>query len=58
MLVRGRLEALVARPVMYELVEHGEKIDIDGKAMFAVRSGGEIYPIITLDGFTSGRLCR
>ena len=45
-LVRGRLEALVARPVMYELVEHGEKIDIDGKAMFAVRSGGEIYPIM------------
>ena len=29
-LVRGRLEALVARPVMYELVEHGEEIDIDG----------------------------
>ncbi|RUW21347.1 DUF1285 domain-containing protein, partial [Mesorhizobium sp. M1E.F.Ca.ET.041.01.1.1] len=45
-LVRGRLEALVARPVMYELVEHGEEIDIDGKAMFAVRSGGEVYPIM------------
>ena len=45
-LVRGRLEALVARPVMYELVEHGEEIDIDGKAMFAVRSKGEIYPIM------------
>ena len=29
-LVRGRLEALVARPVMYELVEHGEEIEIDG----------------------------
>ena len=25
-LVRGRLEALVARPVMYELVEHGEEL--------------------------------
>lgn len=45
-LVRGRLEALVARPVMYELVEHGEEIDIDGKAMFAVRSKGEVYPIM------------
>lgn len=45
-LVRDRLEALVARPVMYELVNHGEEIDIDGKAMFAVRSGGEIYPIM------------
>ena len=29
-LVRGRLEALVARPVMYELVEHGEEIEVDG----------------------------
>lgn len=45
-LVRGRLEALVARAVMYELVAHGEEIDIDGKAMFAVRSGGEVYPIM------------
>ncbi|MER8971796.1 MULTISPECIES: DUF1285 domain-containing protein [unclassified Mesorhizobium] len=45
-LVRGRLEALVARPVMYELVEHGEEIDIGGKTMFAVRSKGEVYPIM------------
>jgi hypothetical protein len=49
LLVRGRLEALVARPVMYELVNHGEEIEIDGKAMFAVRSGGEIYPIMPAD---------
>jgi len=46
LLVRGRLEALVARPVMYELVEHGEEIDIDGTAMFAVRSRGAVYPIM------------
>ena len=45
-LVRGRLEALVARPVMYELIEHGEEIDIDGTPMFAVRSNGEVYPIM------------
>jgi hypothetical protein len=45
-LVRGRLEALVARPVMYELVEHGEEIEVDGKMMFAVRSRGETYPIM------------
>lgn len=45
-LVRGRLEALVARPVMYELVEHGEEIEIDGRLMFSVRSKGEIYPIM------------
>jgi hypothetical protein len=45
-LVRGRLEALVARPVMYELVEHGEEIEVGGKRMFAVRSKGEVYPIM------------
>ena len=45
-LVRGRLEALVARPVMYELVQYGEEIEVDGRIMFAVRSGGEVYPIM------------
>ncbi len=45
-LVRGRLEALVARPVMYELVAHGEEIEIDGRLMFAVRSNGAVYPIM------------
>ena len=44
LLVRGRLEALVARPVMYELVGHGEEIEIDGRAMFAVRSNGAGLP--------------
>jgi hypothetical protein len=51
-LVRGRLEALVGRPVMYELVNHGEEIDIDGRAMFCVRSHGEIYPIKPVDQLT------
>ena len=45
-LVRGRLEALVARPVMYELVEHGEEVEIDGVLMFCVRSNGAVYPIM------------
>ncbi len=45
-LVRGRLEALVARPVMYELVNHGEEIEIGGELMFAVRSNGQVYPIM------------
>ncbi|MBN9243542.1 MAG: DUF1285 domain-containing protein [Mesorhizobium sp.] len=45
-LVRGRLEALVARPVMYELVGHGEEIDVDGTAMFAVRSRGGVFPVM------------
>lgn len=48
LLVRGRLEALVARSVMYELVNHGEEIMIDGVDMFCIRSHGEIYPIMPM----------
>jgi hypothetical protein len=44
--VRGRLEALVARSVMYELVGIGETIEIGGVAMFCVRSKGEAFPIM------------
>ncbi|KAA3513311.1 DUF1285 domain-containing protein [Agrobacterium rosae] len=46
LLVRGRLEALVSRAVMYDLVELGEVIEIDGKEMFAVRSGGQVFAIM------------
>jgi hypothetical protein len=46
LLVRGRLEALVARPVMYEMADHGEEIEVDGTLMFAVRSNGAIFPIM------------
>jgi hypothetical protein len=44
--IRGRLEALVARPVMYELVNAGEEIEIGGRRMFAVRSKGMVFPIM------------
>ncbi|MCA1490840.1 DUF1285 domain-containing protein [Sinorhizobium alkalisoli] len=44
--VRGRLEALVSRPVMYDLVELGEKAQIGGTEMFCVRSGGAVFPIM------------
>lgn len=44
--VRGRLEALVSRPVMYDLVERGETVVITGTRWFAVRSGGEVFPVI------------
>ncbi len=46
LLVRGRLEALIARPVMYELANCGEEIDIDGVLMFAVRSKGMVFAIM------------
>lgn len=47
--VRGRLEALVARPVMYELVNVGEEIEIDGEAMFAVRSKGAVFAMMSME---------
>ena len=46
LLVRGRLEALVSRAVMYDLVELGEILEIDGVDMFSVRSGGVVFPVM------------
>ncbi|MEO9459416.1 MAG: DUF1285 domain-containing protein [Lentilitoribacter sp.] len=46
--VRGRLEALVNRATMYDLVELGEQVEMDGEAMFAVKSNGEVYPIMSM----------
>ncbi len=48
-MVRGRLEALLARPVMYELISHGEELEVDGKTMFVLRSNGEVFPIMPAD---------
>ena len=47
--VRGRLEALVSRALMYDLVALGEVVEIEGRAMFAVRSRGAIFPIMPAD---------
>lgn len=48
-LVRGRLEALLARPVMYELIAMGEEIEVEGKLMFCVKSKGMVFPIMASD---------
>ena len=48
-LVRGRLEGLVSRPVMYALVSHGEEIELAGKPTFAIRSHGSVFPIMPVD---------
>ena len=45
-LVRGRLEALLARPVMYELISYGGEIESNGELMFALRSKGEVFPVM------------
>jgi uncharacterized protein len=47
--VRGRLEALLSRPVMYELVALGEELEIGGRVMYAVKSKGEVFPIMPAD---------
>ncbi|MFZ2101449.1 MAG: DUF1285 domain-containing protein [Oricola sp.] len=47
--VRGRLEALVSRAVMYDLVECGETIRVDGREVFAVRSGGAVFSVMPAD---------
>lgn len=44
--VRGRLEALVSRAVMYDLVERGEVLDVEGRAMFVIRSRGAVFPVM------------
>lgn len=48
-LVRGRLEALVSRAVMYDLVERGETVEIDGREMFALQSGACLFPVMPAD---------
>ena len=40
----GQLEALVSRPVMYDLVELGETIEVDGQAMFCSPLGRRTFP--------------
>ena len=44
--VRGRLEGLLARPVMYELISVGEEVEVDGEPMFAICSNGAVFPIM------------
>ena len=45
-LVRGRLEARFARPLLYELVDLSERKKIDGIDMFGVWTGGNFYPMM------------
>lgn len=47
-LVRGRLEALVNRAVTYDLLALGEAVEIDGEEMFAISSGGSVFPVMAM----------
>jgi len=48
-LVRGRLEALINRAVLYDLVELGCEHEVDGKVHFGVWSSGVFYAMATAD---------
>ncbi len=41
--MRDRLEALIARPVYYQLVEMAEERILDGKTMLGVESAGQFF---------------
>jgi len=43
--VRGRLEAALARPVFYELVEHAVEIKTDAGKQLGVYSNGVFFPL-------------
>jgi hypothetical protein len=45
-LVRGRLEARLQRPLLYELVEHGGNEARDGEEWFGVWSRGVFFPMM------------
>jgi hypothetical protein len=47
-LVRGRLEALINRAVTYDLLALGETVEMDGITMFAIRSGGGVFPVMPM----------
>ncbi len=48
-LVRGRLEALIGRAVLYDLVELGCEHEVDGELSFGVWSNGEFYAMAKAD---------
>ncbi|WP_244628102.1 DUF1285 domain-containing protein [Stappia taiwanensis] len=50
-LVRGRLEALFSRPLLYQLVELFEERDVDGIRMLGVMSDGMFFPAMAVDFF-------
>ncbi|NNC36346.1 MAG: DUF1285 domain-containing protein [Hyphomonadaceae bacterium] len=43
--VRGRLEAMLVRPVFYELVEHAVEVETPDGIQLGVYGGGEFFPL-------------
>ncbi|MCA1299312.1 DUF1285 domain-containing protein [Stappia indica] len=55
-LVRGRLEALFSRPLLYQLVELFEERDVDGIRMLGVMSDGMFFPAMAVDAASGGEV--
>lgn len=53
-LVRGRLEALVTRALLYDLVELAEEAEAGGESRLGVWSGGVFFPMPHGSGQTAG----
>lgn len=51
-LVRGRLEAKMARPVYYDLVDMGVEKLVDGELKFGVWSGGVFFSLIAAEALS------
>uniref|UniRef100_UPI003969E561 DUF1285 domain-containing protein n=1 Tax=Stappia indica TaxID=538381 RepID=UPI003969E561 len=47
--VRGRLDALLARPLLYQLAELFEEHEVEGRAMLGVWSGGVFFAAVAAD---------
>ncbi len=52
-LVRDRLEALISRPVYYELADIGCEEAVGGDLLFGIWSEGTFFPLGRLDGETA-----
>ncbi|MCP4318751.1 MAG: DUF1285 domain-containing protein [Hyphomicrobiales bacterium] len=48
LLVRGRLEALVSRSLMYDIIDLGNARSISGTDMFCITSAGTAFPIMSM----------
>ncbi|MEX3011964.1 DUF1285 domain-containing protein [Hoeflea sp. TYP-13] len=47
--VRGRLEALASRALMYDIVELGKAHKIEDTEMFSVSSAGSVFPVMPME---------
>lgn len=47
-LIRGRLEARLGRPLLYQLADFGSESQIDGESWFGVTSCGQFFPMMRM----------